>query len=193
MESSRSSRDGGLSVLATNSRQNSAFVIGTALLLVAFANRSAAQRVVRDLSSGARIKLVAPEAGVRWSATAIVDSMGADTLYVRSLSEPPRLRSALRVSIPFGSIRSLAVSGGRVSRIGRAGRGALWGLAVYALVAGTYIVHEKATCHGPDCFGEGMAWIGLAGGVPWSAGVGAAIGAALPVERWHRLTLDGSR
>jgi len=61
------------------------------------------------------------------------------------------------------------------------------------VLASTYIVHEKRTCRGPDCFGEGFAWIGLAAGVPWSAGVGAAIGAALPVERWHRVTLDGSR
>lgn len=72
-------------------------------------------------------------------------------------------------------------------------RGALWGLAVYAVFAGAYIAREKATCREPDCFGEGMAWIGLAFGVPWSAGVGAAIGGALPVERWRGVTLDGSR
>ena len=159
------------------------------LLLVAFTTRSGAQRV--DLSSGARIKLVAPEAGVPWTATAIVDSVGRDTLYVRSLSEPPLLRSASRVSVPFASIRRLSISGGSVSRMRRAGRGARWGLAVYAVFAGTYIAREKARCREePDCFGEGEAWIGFAFGVPWSAGAGAAIGAALPVERWHRVTLD---
>ena len=179
-------------MIPTISRPCTSLVIGTALL-VAVANRSAAQRVVGDLSNGARIKLVAPAAKITWSATAIVDSIGTDTLYVRSLSEPPPLRSAPRVSVPFGSIRSLAVSGGRASRVSRAGHGALWGLAVYAVFAGAYIAHEKSTCQGPDCFGEGMAWIGLAGGVPWSAGLGAAVGAALPVERWHRVTLDGSR
>ena len=166
---------------------------GALFLLVALATSASAQRVVRDLSSGTRIKLVAPAVNVTWSATAIVDSVGGDTLFVRSLSEPPALRSASRVAIPIGAIRRLQVSGGRASRIGRAGRGALWGLAVYAVLAGTYIVHEKNTCQGPDCFGEGMAWIGLAGGVPYSAGIGAAIGAVLPVERWHRVTLDGKR
>ncbi len=168
-------------------------VAGALLSLVAFTTRSAGQRVVPQLSTGARIKLVAPAAGVPWSATAIVDSLSEDTLYVRSLSEPPRLRSASRVSIPLEAIRGLQVSGGSASRIGRAGRGALWGLAVYAIFAGAYIAREKATCHGPDCFGEGLAWIPLAGGVPWSAGVGAAVGAALPVERWHRVPLGGIR
>lgn len=173
-------------------RHASSSTIAVVLLVLASATTVAAQRVA-ELSSGARIKLVAPEAGVPWTATAIVDSVSQDTLYVRSLSEPPALRSASRVSVPLTSIRRLAISGGRASRIGRAGRGALWGLAVYTVLASTYIVHEKTTCRGPDCFGEGFAWIGLAGGVPWSAGIGAAIGAALPVERWHRVTLDGSR
>jgi hypothetical protein len=144
-----------------------------------------------NLSVGARIKVVAPEGGVPWSATAIVDSLGSDTLYVRSLSEPPTLRSASRVAIPLGAIRRLQVSGGRASRAARAGRGALWGLAVYALVAGSYFAHEKATCHEADCFGEGEAWIGFAFGVPWSAGIGAVVGAALPVERWRRVRLGG--
>jgi len=168
-------------------------IVGAALLLSASAAQATAQRVMPSVSTGARIKLVAPEAGVPWSATAIVDSVGVDTLYVRSLSEPPSLRSASRVAIPLGAIRRLQVSGGSASRIGRAGRGALWGLAVYAILAGTYIVHEKRTCQGADCFGEGMAWIGLAGGVPYSAGIGAAVGAVLPVERWHRVTLEGIR
>lgn len=163
------------------------------LLLIAFATPSSAQRVVRDLASGTRIKLVAPAVNVPWSATGIVDSLGGDTLYVRSLSEPPALRSASRVAIPLGAIRRLQVSDGRVSRVGRAGRGALWGLAVYAVLAGAYIVHGKRTCRDPDCFGEGMAWIIAAGGIPYAAGAGAAIGAALPVERWHRVTLDPTR
>ena len=177
---------------STTLRHCSFSIIAIALLALPSETRVAAQRVA-ELSSGARIKLVAPEAGVPWSATAIVDSVSRDTLYVRSLSEPPALRSASRVPVPLVSIHRLAISGGRASRIDRAGRGALWGLAVYALLAGTYIVHEKTTCRGPDCFGEGFAWIGLADMLPWSAGIGAAIGAALPVERWHRVTLDGSR
>ena len=166
-------------------------VIGAVVSLVMLTTGSAAQRIPTALASGARIKIVAPEAGVPWSAIGVVDSVGADTLYVRSLSEPPLLRSASRVPVPFASITRLAISGGRASRVGRAGRGALWGLAVYAILAGTYIVHEKTTCQGPDCFGEGMQWIGLAGGVPWSAGIGAVVGAALPVEHWHRVSLGG--
>lgn len=175
---------------ATLRHVSSSVIGGVLFLLVASTTQSGAQGVVPAISSGARIKLVAPEAGVPWTATAIVDSVGGDTLYVRSLSEPPALRSASRVSIPFASIHRLAISGGSVSRMRRAGRGALWGLAVYAVVAGTFIAREKATCREADCFGEGMAWIGFAFGVPWSAGAGAAIGAALPVERWRRVTLD---
>jgi hypothetical protein len=176
------------------SRRVWSFAVGGALLfLVAFTTRSAGQRAVPQVSTGARIKLVAPAAGVPWSATAIVDSLNEDTLYVRSLSEPPGLRSAARVSIPLGAIQRLQVSTGSASRVGRAGRGALWGLAVYAVFAGAFIAHEKGTCQGPECFGEGYAWMGLAAGVPWAAGLGAAIGAALPVEHWHRVTLDGSR
>ena len=167
-------------------------ISGALFLLVAAATPAVAQRVM-PVAAGARIKLVAPESGVPWSATAIVDSVAEDTLYVHSLSEPPALRSASRVAIPLGAIRRLQISGGRASRIGRAGHGALWGLAAYAILAGSYIAHEKATCQEADCFGEGMAWIGLAAGVPWSAAIGAAIGAALPVERWQRVTLDRSR
>jgi hypothetical protein len=181
-------------MLLTNLRRLPSSAIGGALFLIfATTTRAAAQGAVSDLAAGARIKLVAPKAGVPWSAIGIVDSVGEDTLYVRSLSEPPSLRSASRVSVPFTSIQRLAISGGRVSRVGRAGRGALWGLAVYAIFASTYIVHERNTCRGADCFGEGFAWIGLAAGVPWSAGIGAAVGAVLPVERWHRVTLDASR
>jgi hypothetical protein len=186
--------DGNVRMARADMRRIWSFAAAGALLsLVAFTTRSAGQRAAPQLSTGARIKLVAPAAGVPWNATAIVDSLGEDTLYVRSLSEPPGLRSASRVSIPLGAIRQLQVSGGSASRIGRAGRGALWGLAVYAVFAGTYIAHEKATCQGPECFGEGLAWIPLAGGVPWSAGIGATIGAALPVEHWHRVPLDGIR
>jgi len=166
---------------------------GTLLLLFASPARVEAQRVMPSISAGARIKLVAPEGGVPWSATAIVDSVGRDTLYVRSLSEPPALRFASRVAIPFGAIRRLHVSGGSASRARHTGRGALWGLAIYALVGGSYFAHEKATCHEADCFGEGEAWLGFAFGVPWSAGIGAAIGAMLPVERWRRVTVDGNR
>lgn len=61
------------------------------------------------------------------------------------------------------------------------GRGALWGAAIYAVLAAGYVAHESATCHGADCFGEGFAWIGLIEGVPFAVGVGAAVGALWPV------------
>jgi hypothetical protein len=79
-------------------------------------------------------------------------------------------------------------STGRRSRAARARKGALWGLGAYALLAGTYIVHENSTCgRTSECFGEGMAWITVLGAIPWSAGIGAAIGLALPVEKWRKI------
>jgi len=60
-------------------------------------------------------------------------------------------------------------------------RGALWGAVTYAVLAAGYVVHESATCDGPDCFGEGYAWIGLAAGIPIAIALGAAIGALWPV------------
>lgn len=59
-------------------------------------------------------------------------------------------------------------------------RGALWGLAIYGVAAAAYVIHESATCRGPDCFGEGQAWLGLAAGVPVALGIGAAVGAVWP-------------
>ena len=83
----------------------------------------------------------------------------------------------------------LDVSRGRRSRTSQARAGALWGLAVYALTAGGYVLHERMTCRGPECFGEGFAWIGLAVGAPLAAGTGSVIGLSLPVERWHSIPL----
>ena len=61
------------------------------------------------------------------------------------------------------------------------------------VIRGAILLLAVSASRRPDCSGEGMAWIPLAGGVPLSAGIGAAIGAALPVERWQRVTLDGGR
>lgn len=55
-------------------------------------------------------------------------------------------------------------------------------MAVYGVLASTYIVHESVTCHGTECFGEGFAWIGLAGGIPVSAAIGAGIGSLWPLR-----------
>jgi hypothetical protein len=69
---------------------------------------------------------------------------------------------------------------GSSSRVTNTLRGAVWGLAIYGVLAATYIVHEKATCDGPDCFGEGFFWIGLIDMTPWAAATGALVGLVWP-------------
>jgi hypothetical protein len=155
---------------------------------VAFAN---AQTPLDMLPRGARIRVVAPVVGVVWAAEAVLDSLSADSLYVRHVSDPPPLRQASRVAIPRSGIQRLEVPRlNSPSRIDRAVKGAAWGLGIYAMVAAVGIVHESATCKGPDCFGEGMAWIGLVAGIPWAAGAGAGIGFLLPVRRWQRVPVQ---
>jgi hypothetical protein len=110
-----------------------------------------------------------------------------DSVWIRRLSEPPELRAAPRVAIPMTGLTRFEASTGRRSRWSNAGKGALWGLGVYAVAVTAYAVHERATCEGPDCFGEGLAVIGIAGLVPLVAGVGGAVGAMLPVESWQRV------
>ena len=157
-------------------------------LLAIAAPSASAQTPVDSLTAGLRIRLRAPEAGVPWRTTGVLDSVAAGTVYVRDLRDPPAVRGA-RLTVPLRSVESLEVSVGRRSRWSRAGRGALWGLAVYGVLAGAYIIQESTTCEGADCFGGGFAWIGLAGAVPWAAGIGAVTGFALPVERWRRVHL----
>ena len=155
-----------------------------AALSVMCAASAPGQTSADSLPSGARIRLRAPDAGIPWMTTGVLDSLARDTAYVRNLKDPPGARGA-RLAVPLQRVEALDVSEGRRSRWPQARRGALWGLALYGAFAGTVIVHERRTCHGPDCFGEGMAWIGLAGGVPMAAGLGASVGFALPVERWR--------
>jgi len=148
-----------------------------------------AQSPLDTLHAGARLRVVAPVVGVVWPAEAVLDSVSADSLYVRHLSDPPALRQASRFAIPRTAIRRLEVP--RVnspSRIDRAVKGAVWGVGVYLAIAAIGVVHEESTCKGPDCFGEGMAWIGLIGGIPFAAGVGAGVGFAIPVRRWQRVS-----
>jgi len=112
----------------------------------------------------------------------------ASEVVITIVSDPPALRQVSRVAIPRTGIQRLEVPRlNSPSRIDRAVKGAAWGLGVYVVAATIGIVHEKATCNGPDCFGEGMAWIGLIGGIPFAAGVGAGIGFALPVRRWQHV------
>src|SRR5207248_6131361 len=122
------------------------------------------------LTRGARVRVLAPTAGIPWPAEGVVDSTSADTGFFRHLSEPPELRRLPHVAVPLASIRGLElpIIGGP-SRVDRAVKGGFWGVAVYTVLAGAIIVHETLTCKGPDCFGEGMAWIGLVGGIPVAA------------------------
>lgn len=158
-----------------------------AVLLLTSAGAAVAQATPGNLHAGARIRLRAPDLGVLWATTGVVDSVGADTLYVRNLRDPPSLRRLSRLAIPLTSVTQLDVSSGEKSRWSHARKGAAWGLAVYGVAAGAFIIRERSTCRGSDCFGEGMAWIGLIGAVPWAAGIGGAIGFSLPVERWRRI------
>jgi len=162
--------------------------LSSALILIMPAVFANAQSPLDTLSRGARIRVVAPVVGVVWAAEAVLDSLSADSLYVRDVSDPPALRQVSRLAIPRTGIRRLEVPRlNSPSRIDRAVKGAAWGLGVYVVAATIGILHEEATCNGPDCFGEGMAWIGLIGGIPFAAGVGAGIGFALPVRRWQRV------
>lgn len=151
------------------------------------AGPAAAQPPVDSLTSGMRIRLLAPAGGVPWRTTAVIDSLVGATLHVRDLGEPRELRGT-SAAVPLRTVRTLEVSTGRRSRWAGAGEGALWGLAAYAVIAATVIAHENATCES-ECFGGGFGWIAIAVGVPWSAGLGAVVGLALPVDRWRPVSL----
>jgi len=162
-----------------------------AAAMMALSVQSAGCQVRLDeLQRGARIRVVAPAAGVMWPARALVDSVSADSVYLHDLSDPPALRSAARVAVARASISRVEVPKvGAQTRMDHAGKGALVGLGLYLVWATTYVVHERRTCDPADCFGEGMAWIGLAWGVPVVACTGAAVGFLLPVRQWRRISL----
>lgn len=163
--------------------------LGIVASLLALATApSVAQTPLDSVTPGARVRVRAPDSGIPWRSTGVLDSFTRDTVYLRGLRDPRPLQDA-RLGVPLSDIEHMDVSGGRASRAARAGRGALWGLGAYAVLAATFIVHEKATCRGSDCFGDGWAWLGLAAGVPWAAGVGATVGFALPVETWRPVIL----
>ncbi|HKW12666.1 MAG TPA: serine hydrolase, partial [Gemmatimonadaceae bacterium] len=140
-----------------------------------------------SLPSGSRVRLLAPGAGVVWTAEAVVDSSTLDSIFVSHLSDPPALRRVPRIAVPVTAIERLEVPYEGKSRRSHARTGALVGLGISLAYAAGYIVHERATCAGPDCFGEGFAFIGLASLVPFATVTGAAVGFALPVKRWQRL------
>jgi len=167
-------------------------VIGAAMISFLQRHVALGQTRLSELQRGARIRVVAPAAGVPWPARALFDSAGTDSVYLRELSDPPALRAASRVAVARASIRRLEVPiiGGR-SRWDHARAGTLWGLGIYAVAAAAYVVRERSTCSGPDCFGEGFAWVGLVNGIPVAAGTGATVGFLLPVKEWRRLSLSG--
>jgi hypothetical protein len=158
-----------------------------AMVLTLVASTAQAQIPIGSVTPGARVRVRAPDSGIPWRSTGVLDSLARDTVYLHGFRDPHPLQDA-RLGVPLTAIEHMDVSGGRASRAARAGRGALWGLGAYAVLAATFIVHEKATCRS-DCFGDGWAWLGLAAGVPWAAGIGATVGFALPVERWRPVIL----
>ena len=160
------------------------FVILVATTVALAAASAEAQPATDRLVSGARIRIRAPEAGIPLRTVGVLDSLVRDTLYVGHLHEPPSVRG-MKFAVPVQSVERFDVSTGRASRWAHARRGAVWGLATYGVLAGAYVIHEKATCRGSDCFGEGFAWLGLVVAIPWAAGTGAAVGFALPVESWR--------
>lgn len=166
-------------------------VVFAALLLLVLAGPAGAQLPLDSVPHGARIRIRAAEAGIPWRTTGVFDSLASGVIFVHGLNEPRVLRDSL-LGVPLGLVDRFDVSGGRKSRWERAGKGALWGLAVYGVMATAYIVHEKTTCEF-GCFGDGFAWLGLAGAVPWSAGIGASIGVVLPVETWKPVNITRRR
>ena len=68
------------------------------------------------------------------------------------------------------------------SRRSRAGKGALWGLGVYALTVGGYLLHESIACE-TSCYADGWALLGIVTWAPVAVGTGAVIGFALPPWR----------
>jgi len=97
----------------------------------------------------------------------------------------PLLARQLRHSDPslaFPTTRSTMELREESSRWSRAGKGALWGLGIYALMVGGYLLHESMTCEA-SCYADGWALLGIVVWTPVAVGTGAVIGFALPPRR----------
>lgn len=145
-----------------------------------------AQEAGPTIRAGAHIRIAAPSAGIPYRARGMVDSATADLLFVRQLSDPPALRSRGQVSVPMRAVTRLEVRTGQRSRNGAIGAGALIGLAAGILIP-VGVALATDSFNEPDSWGWGGVAIGAAGIAPWTAGIGAAIGALLPVDRWQQV------
>jgi hypothetical protein len=110
--------------------------VAVVALLAAIAPHAHSQRTEPDLPDGTRIRIRAQDAGVPWTTTAIVDSLGRDTRWVRQLGDPPPLRTVPRLAVPLHAVTRLELDTGRASRWSRARKGALRALLVWGVVAG---------------------------------------------------------
>lgn len=145
-----------------------------------------AQEASPAIRAGTRIRIAAPAAGIPYRAKGVVDSANADLLFVRNLSAPASLQGNVQVSVPMGQITRLDVRTGQRSRSAAIGTGALIGLAAGALIP-VGLALATGSVNEPDSWGWGGVAMGIAGIVPWTFGIGAAVGALLPVDRWQRV------
>jgi hypothetical protein len=86
------------------------------------------------------------------------------------------------VRVPRAALAAVDISRGRASRIGHAAKGLLAGAAVGAAVG----LISSAGCHPSDWFCS--AGLNAAAGAILLAPIGAAVGAAVPVEHWQRVS-----
>jgi hypothetical protein len=130
----------------------------------------------------AHVRVSAPSLGITRS-IALVDSVTADTLYVRSLSV---LNQLPRVAIPMGAITRLDLSVPQRDRRGRMVRGAAWGAVALVVIAPTaYLL--SGPDDDPDSWGWASVAFGVIVGMPFAAAAGGIVGLLLPNERWRRV------
>lgn len=145
-----------------------------------------AQEAGPAIRAGAHIRIAAPSSGIPYRARGVVDSLTADLLFVRDLPDPPALRSRARVAVPMRAVTRLDVRTGQRSRNGAIGTGALIGLAAGVLIP-VGVAMAADPFNEPDSWGWGGVAMGIASIAPWTAGIGAAVGALLPVDRWQQV------
>jgi hypothetical protein len=94
------------------------------------------------------------------------------------------------VSVPLQSLRTLEVSQGKKSNVGKgAWVGALVG-AGFGLALGVAVMAEDDSYAG---YGAGAIPLGMLGGAFWGTAIGVVIGALTPGERWAEVPLESIR